>query len=106
MATINDFKKLELKIAKILEVYDHPKADKLYLLKISLGGIQKQLVAGIKEYYKKEDLIGKQIVVIDNLDPATIRGEISEGMLLASRDDEGISLIAPDRETKLGSLVS
>lgn len=106
MATINDFQKLELKIAKILEVYDHPKADKLYLLKISLGDIEKQLVAGIRENYKKEDLIGRQIVVIDNLDPATIRGEISEGMLLASRDDEGISLIVPGREMRLGSLVS
>lgn len=98
-----EFKKLELKVAKIKEVKDHPNADKLYVITINLGDKTKQIVAGIKGFYKKEDLVGRQIVVVDNLEPAVLRGIESQGMLLAASDEQGISIITPDREVKIGS---
>ena len=106
MATIDDFKKLELRVAKIIEVNDHPNADKLYLIKVSLGDREKQLVAGIKPSYSKEELLGKQVIIIDNLEPAVIRGESSQGMILAVRFSQGITVLRPDKEVELGSLVS
>ena len=105
MATYEDFKKIELKIAKIKDVTEHPNADKLYIVTADLGDRTKQLVAGIRGSYKKEDLVGRQIVVVDNLDPAVIRGVESQGMLLAASDEAGISVVSPDRELKLGSIV-
>lgn len=101
--SFEEFKKLEIRVAKILEVSDHPNADKLYVIKIDLGDKEKQIVAGIKNYYKKEDLLGKEIVVIDNLEPVVLRGVESQAMLLAASDEKGICLIIPDREVKAGS---
>ncbi|MBM3251367.1 MAG: methionine--tRNA ligase subunit beta [Candidatus Omnitrophica bacterium] len=105
MASIEDFKKLELKIATIKEVNDHPDADKLYVIVIQIGEQTKQIVAGIKNFYQKEDLFGKQVVVVDNLEPAVLRGVESQGMLLAAQDDEGICIITPERKVKTGSTV-
>jgi len=105
MVTIQDFKKLELKIGQIKEVKDHPNADKLYIVIVDLGDKTKQLVAGIKSSYKKEQLLGKQVVVIDNLEPAVLRGVESQGMLLACEDEKGITIISPERNVKLGSIV-
>jgi len=105
MVTFEEFKKLELKVAKIKEVRDHPHADKLYVVIIDLGDKTKQIVAGIKSAYKKEDLVGRQVVVVDNLEPAVLRGEESQAMLLAAQDDKGIAIIAPDREVEIGSIV-
>jgi methionyl-tRNA synthetase len=105
MVTIQDFKKLELKIGQIKEVKDHPNADKLYIVIVDLGDKTKQLVAGIKSSYKKEQLLGKQVVVIDNLEPAVLRGVESQGMLLACEDEKGIAIISPERNVKLGSTV-
>lgn len=106
MATIDDFKKLELKVAKIIEVNDHPNADKLYLIKVSLGDKEKQLVAGIKLSYTKEELLGKLVIIVDNLEPAVIRGQTSEGMILAVKYSAGIVVLRPDKEVELGNLVS
>ena len=105
MASIEEFKKLELKVAQIQEVMDHPQADRLYIIKVDLGDRTKQLVAGIKNSYAKEDLIGKQVVIVDNLEPAVLRGIESQGMLLAASDGEGIAIISPARKMKLGSTV-
>ena len=105
MVNIEDFKKLELVIATIKEVEEHPNADKLYLLKVSLGAEERQLVAGIKPYYSKEELVNKQIVMIKNLEPAVIRGTVSEGMLLAASDKDGVSMLTPDRKTEDGAKV-
>lgn len=105
MVSFAEFKKLELKVAQIKEVNDHPQADKLYVLTIDLGDKTKQIVAGIKNSYKKEELIGKQIVVVDNLEPAILRGVESQAMLLAAQDKEGITLIVPERKMALGSQV-
>lgn len=105
MINIDDFRKLELKIGEIKEVAEHPNADKLYVVIVDLGDKTKQLVAGIRGSYAKEDLIGKQVVVVDNLEPAMLRGVESQGMLLAASDETGISIISPERKKKLGSIV-
>lgn len=105
MITIEDFKKLKLINAKILSVEDHPNADRLYVLKVDTGEEERQLVAGIRGSYEKDQLVGRQIIIVSNLEPATIRGEESQGMLLAVSDDQGISVISPDREVVLGSTV-
>jgi len=105
MATHEDFKKLEFKIAVIKDVVEHPNADRLYVITVDLGDKTKQVVAGIRANYKKEDLVGRQVVIVDNLDPAVLRGVESQGMILASSDESGISVISPDRQMKLGSVV-
>ena len=105
MLSFEDFKKVELVVAKILEVKEHPDADRLYVLKVSLGEEERQLVAGIRQFYTPEQLVGRQVILVANLQPATIRGEESNGMLLAVGDDRGISIISPDREVAPGSAV-
>lgn len=105
MATIQDFMNLELKIAQIKEAKEHPNADRLFVLKIDLGGEERQLVAGIRASYQAEELVGKKIVVIANLEPATIRGEESQGMLLAASGENGPVLLAPEKDVPLGSQV-
>ena len=105
MINIEDFRKLELRIGQIKEVNDHPNADKLYVVVVDLGDKTKQLVAGIKGSYTKEELVGKQVVVVDNLEPAMLRGVESQGMLLAASDEEGITIITPGKNKKLGSIV-
>ncbi len=105
MATYEDFRKIELKVARIKEVNDHPNADRLYVIIVEVGDKTKQIVAGIKNYYKKEDLIGREVVLVDNLDPAMLRGVESQGMLLAASDDEGLSIVTLDKPRKLGSIV-
>jgi len=105
MVTIDDFRKIELKVAVIKEVTEHPNADKLYIVTVDLGDKTKQLVAGIRLAYPKEELIGKQVIVVDNLEPAVLRGVESQGMLLAASDETGLAIISPLREIKPGSIV-
>ncbi len=105
MITYEDFRKIELKIAKIKDVQEHPNADRLYVIKVEVAGGEKQIVAGIRNSYAKEALIGKYVVLVDNLEPALLRGVESQGMLLAASDEKGISVISPDREVLTGSIV-
>lgn len=105
MISFDDFKKLNLKVAKIIEVKEHPDADKLYLVTVQIGDEQKQLVAGLKDHYSPDELKGKQAVVLENIEPAVIRGIKSEGMLLAAQDDEKIVIISPEKEVKSGSSI-
>lgn len=105
MITYEDFSKLELKIATIKSVEAHPQADRLYVLTVDTGGVTKQIVAGIRLFYEPEKLLGRQVVVVDNLEPAVIRGIESQGMLLAASDEAGISALMPDRVVKEGSKV-
>lgn len=105
MATIEQFRQLQLKVARILEARAHPNADKLLILKIDTGEAQKEIVAGIARHYRPEELMNKQIVVVDNLEPATIRGVLSNGMLLAAQDGEQLTLIVPERPAAPGSAV-
>jgi methionyl-tRNA synthetase len=100
----SDWAKLKLKTAKVLEVEDVAGKDKLYRLQIDLGGEQRQLVAGLKPYYPKEDLIGKTIIVISNLAPAKIAGIESQGMLLAVKTSDGsYGLLTTDKAVDAGT---
>src|SRR5438876_8309320 len=84
--TYDDFAKLELRVATIVEAKIHPNADKLLVLQVDLGGEKRQICAGIRAFYTPEQLVGKQVVVVANLEPRPLRGEISQGMLLAATD--------------------
>lgn len=105
MVPFEDFKKLSIKIARIKQVKDHPNADKLYIIKVDLGSEERELVAGVKKAYKPEELEGKLVVVADNLEPATIRGVESRGMILAAQDGDKLAVIGPDKELAPGSIV-
>lgn len=105
MATIEDFRKIELVVARIKEVKEHPNADRLYVIKVDTGKEERQVVAGIRLSYPKETLVGRRVVLVNNLDSVTIRGEESRGMILAASDEQGISVLSPDREVALGSIV-
>ena len=105
LVSIEDFARLELRIARVLEAEPHPNADRLLKLQIDLGTERRQLVAGIASNYRPEDLIGKSIVVVANLKPARLRGEISQGMILAASDGDAVSILTPDRPVAPGSAV-
>ena len=105
MPTIDDFKKFEFIVAQIKEVKEHPNADRLYVITVDTGKETKQLVAGIRKSYTPEQLIGRRVVVVNNLDPAVIRGEESRGMILAASDESGLSVLTLERDVALGSIV-
>jgi methionyl-tRNA synthetase len=103
---LDDFKKIELRVAKILEVHEVAGADRIWKLLIDVGTEKKEVVAGIKASYPtKESLIGKSVVVVNNLEPAVIRGVESKGMLLAGKDAGTLTLLTLERELPPGSLV-
>jgi methionyl-tRNA synthetase len=108
--TINydDFAKLDLRVATVLECRPHANADKLLVLQIDLGGERRQICAGLRQHYPPEQLVGKQIVVVANLAPRQMRGEISQGMLLAATDPETarVIVIGPSDATAAGSKVN
>lgn len=106
MATIEDFMKIQMVTAEIKDVIEHPNADRLYVLKVDVGEeAHRQLVAGIRKSYEKEELVGKRIIVIKNLEPAVIRGEESQGMILAASGEKGPVLLTPEKDVPLGSQV-
>ncbi len=105
--SFDTFKKLDLRVATVLEAQKVEKADKLLQLQIDLGDEKRQIVAGIAKYYAPEDLVGKKIIVVANLEPAKIRGVESNGMLLAATDkDENLVLLTVDNEIANGAKVS
>jgi len=103
--TIDDFTQMGLKVGVVEKVEDIEGADKLYKLTVNTGE-KRAIVAGIKQQYTPEELLNKRIVVITNLEPATIRGVKSEGMLLAASSGDKISVISPDEDVPAGSKVS
>ncbi len=106
MVSFNDFKRLDLRVGEVISVESVPNADKLYVLQVDIGGKQVQLVAGLRPFYKEDEIKGKKIVVVANLDPAKIRGLDSEGMLLAASEKDNVSLLTVDRDMPVGSLIS
>ncbi len=94
--SIDDFAKVELKTAKVLEVEKVEGADKLLKVQIKIGEENRQIVAGIAEHYSPEELVGKKIVVVANLKPAVIRGVESNGMLLAVSTNDSVVLVTPE----------
>ncbi len=103
MIAFDDFKKVELKVARITEAEEIAGAEKLLKLQIDLGGEKRQIVAGIKKSYPAKDLIGREIVVVVNLEPRMVMGIESNGMLLAASDDNGPVLLKPDKDVPPGS---
>lgn len=104
--TIDDFKKIDLRVAKVLAAESIPKSNKLLKLKISLGREERQVVAGIAQHYKPEELVGKKIIVVANLAPTTLMGNESQGMLLAASDDDGLlKIVTLDGDLQEGSKV-
>ena len=101
-----EFKKLDLRVAKVLSVENHPKADKLYVLKVSLGDSERQIVAGLRPYYTPEQLLGKTIVIVANLEPAMLRGVQSQGMMLAASDGPRVLFLQPERDAAPGARIS
>ncbi|MDP2735922.1 MAG: tRNA-binding protein [bacterium] len=103
--SIEDFKKTELKVGRILEVEEIEGLDKLYKLTVDLREEKpRTILAGVKEFLKKEELQGKNIVVVSNLEPKEVRGVLSEGMLLAAEDPEGRpTIISPTGEVPPGT---
>ena len=106
VASIEDFQKLALRVGVIVSAEDHPNADRLLVLQVDVGeGSPRQLVAGIKGSYQASDLIGKHVVVVANLKPATLRGVESQGMALAASDGTSIILVSLERPIRAGSTV-
>jgi methionyl-tRNA synthetase len=103
---LEDFKKVNLKIAKVLECEKVQKSKKLLKLKLKVGSGEKQIVSGIAEYYKPEDLIGKLIVIVDNLKPSKLMGIDSEGMLLAAKNNGELKIITAEGEISDGAEVN
>ncbi|MDP2855562.1 MAG: methionine--tRNA ligase subunit beta [bacterium] len=105
--TIDDFKKIDLRVAKVLAAEKVGNSDKLLKLQIDLGYEQRQILAGIGQHYQAEDLIGCEIIVVANLEPRNLRDLESNGMLLAATDPDGaIRLLNPDAEVTPGSKIS
>jgi methionine--tRNA ligase beta chain len=105
MINYEEFKKIELRTAKVLDARKHPSADRLYILEIDIGEEKRQIVAGIREHYSPENLVGKNIIVVVNLEPAVIRGVESNGMLLAASTKDDLSLLTLDRDIPTGSAI-
>ncbi|WP_122893043.1 methionine--tRNA ligase [Arcobacter peruensis] len=107
LITIDKFFETSLKIGTIVEAEEVPKSKKLLKLQVDLGeGRNRQILAGIKEFYSAEDLVGTQACVVANLKPAKLMGMISEGMLMAAKDEDGLSLIRPESSKKIGTKIS
>jgi methionyl-tRNA synthetase len=100
-----DFAKLDLRVATVLEAREHPNANKLLLLKIRVGEVEKQIVAGIKAHYPPERVVGRKIVIVNNLEPVVLRGEESQGMLLAATSESLVALLQPEQDIPDGSRV-
>ncbi len=101
--TYDDFAKLDLRVATVLSAREHPNADKLLLLQIKVGDEKKQIVAGIRGHYELDELTGRQIIIVNNLQEVVLRGEESNGMLLAASDGDAVVLLRPDRECEPGA---
>jgi len=100
-----DFKKLDIRVAMVDKVEEVPNADNLYKLTISIGDEDRTLVAGLAQYYKPEELLGKKIIVLTNLEPKKLRGILSQGMLLAAVEGDNVSILTPDKDIKPGAKI-
>ena len=105
--SFDEFKKIDLRVGKVKAVKDHPNADKLYILLIDMGPLEHdfQIVSGLRNYYKKEELINKQVIIVRNLKPSVIRGIESQGMLLAAKYKDRVVLIKPGKKIEVGAKV-
>lgn len=105
MISFEEFQKIDLRVGKVIEAENVEGSEKLLKLKIDLGREIRQIVAGIAQFYKPEDLIGKEIIVVANLEPKVLRGLESQGMLLAAEANGKISLLIPDQKVPPGAKI-
>ena len=103
--SIDDFLKVDLRVATVLACEPIPKADKLLKLQLDMGYEKRQVVSGIAEHYKPEELIGKKVIVVANLKPVKLRGELSQGMILAGGKDGYLTLATVDEKLENGAQV-
>lgn len=100
------FKQLDIRVGKVIGAESIRRSEKLLLLKVDVGGEIRQIVAGIAPHYSPEQLVGKEVVVVVNLEPKTLMGYVSQGMLLAAIEDDKPVLLVPEREVKAGAKVT
>ena len=105
MITIDDFNKVEQKVATIIQAEPVKKADKLLKLQVDLGTEQRQVVSGIAQYYTPDEIIGKKIIVVTNLKPVKLRGEASNGMILCANEDDRITIIEVPYNVQNGAVI-
>ncbi|KGR77583.1 methionine--tRNA ligase [Ureibacillus sinduriensis] len=103
--TIDDFMRVDLRVATVTSCEPVPKADKLLKLQVDLGYEQRQVVSGIAQYYKPEELVGQKVIVVANLKPVKLRGELSQGMILAGSQDGVLTLATVDPKLQNGAKV-
>jgi methionyl-tRNA synthetase len=103
---IEDFRKVQLRVAEVKQAEKVAGADKLLKLKVVVGDNEKQIVAGIAQHYQPEQLVGRKIIVVDNLKPVTLRGIESEGMLLVAQDGKSLVLLTVDKDIGAGAKIS
>lgn len=103
--TIDDFMKVELRVAQVTQVEPVKKADKLLKLQLDLGYEKRQVVSGIAKFYKPEELVGRKVICVTNLKPVKLRGELSQGMILAGEDENGLSLASVDQNLANGTKI-
>lgn len=106
MISIDEFRKLELRIGTVRTAAPHPNADRLVVLQVDLGDEQRQICAGIRDHYTPEELTGKQVVIVANLETAKLRGLESQGMLLAASDGGRVVILTPEKPVETGAKVS
>lgn len=106
MITIEDFRQMELRVGEIVSASPHPQADRLLVLRVRVGDSERTLVAGIRAHYQESELLGKKVIVVANMTPATIRGVLSEGMVLAASNEKLLTLLVPERDIESGAKVS
>ena len=100
-----EWQKLDLRVGTIENVEEHPNADKLFVLDVNIGDEKKRFVAGLRGHYDKNELVGKKVIVFVNLEPATLRGIKSEGMVLAAVDSDKVFLLQPDDDIENGARI-
>jgi methionine--tRNA ligase beta chain len=105
MISIDQFRTLELRVGTVRAAEPHPNADRLLVLRVDVGGEERQIVAGIRAHYEAAALVGRQVVVVANLEPAKLRGVESQGMVLAASDGERVVLLRPDETVTPGAVV-
>lgn len=104
--TISDFKKLDMRVGRIIEVTRVPRTKRLYKIKVDLGTKVRQTISSLVGYYTPEELLGKKVIFLVNLKPAKFSGEISEGMILAAETDDKLALLTIDRDIPEGAKVT
>ena len=108
LVEFDDFARLDLRVARVLECREHPNADKLLVLKVDLGTEQRQICAVLKNHYKPEDLVNRLVIVVANLEPRSMRGEVSQGLLLSAAEGplkQKVIVLSPSADITPGSVV-